>query len=411
MAELGETSDPKQLIPGNPDAIDDDAAALRSRGQTMEQGAQSLKKIDTGSWTGPASNAFRDKFDYEPPRWFRAADSFDAAARALTSYADALRWAQAQAQEAIHLWNEGEAATREAKAAYEAKVAEANRQNEANAKSGNPARVDPGPFVDPGAAKRRAAQDILDRARQHLTEAGDRSANALRREGDNAPEQSAWEAFLEGAGVIGGFVGNVGIGLWEGLAGTGQFLWQLSPTHLSENPDHYADLWSSVTSACSFAVDHPLEFGKAMISYDQWTSQPGRALGNTAFGFIPVAGVLSKVRKFKKLDEIADSKADAPNVKADVGDYFAGGETPTASDLEKYAEAQGWTKTQTENGPPKYVDENGVARMTLKEGSPRAPGSGAPHVELKDENGQRVDPNGNPVTRKSPGNHTPIKWE
>lgn len=81
------------------------------------------------------------------------------------------------------------------------------------------------------------------------------------------------------------------------------------------------------------------------------------------------------------------------------------------SDLEKYAHAQGWTKTQTPNGPPTYVDENDVPRMTLKEGSPRAPGNEYPHVELKDANGQRIDPHGNPVTRKSPGNHTPIEWD
>jgi hypothetical protein len=27
-------------------------------------------------------------------------------------------------------------------------------------------------------------------------------------------------------------------------------------------------------------------------------------------------------------------------------------------------------KTQTENGPPKYVDDNGVVRVTIKQGTP-----------------------------------------
>jgi hypothetical protein len=87
------------------------------------------------------------------------------------------------------------------------------------------------------------------------------------------------------------------------------------------------------------------------------------------------------------------------------------GRTPKASELDEFATSQGWTKTQTPGGPPKYVDENGIVRMTIKEGSDRAPGSDMPHVELRDGTGQRIDPSGNPVTRRSPGNHTPIVWD
>ncbi|MRX73037.1 hypothetical protein GJU40_12890 [Bacillus lacus] len=82
--------------------------------------------------------------------------------------------------------------------------------------------------------------------------------------------------------------------------------------------------------------------------------------------------------------------------------------TIKASDLRKYAESRGWKKTQTSNGPEKWVDKNGIARITIKGGSDRAPGSAGPHVEIKNSSGQRIDPFGNPVTRKSAGNHTPI---
>ncbi|MGI5377900.1 PrsW family glutamic-type intramembrane protease [Streptomyces sp. CA-251387] len=83
----------------------------------------------------------------------------------------------------------------------------------------------------------------------------------------------------------------------------------------------------------------------------------------------------------------------------------------TASGIAKWAREQGWTETQTQNGPPKFVDENGIVRVTLKQGSSRAPGSGMPHVEIRNAQGERIDPQGNPVTRKSPGNHTPIVWD
>ena len=79
-----------------------------------------------------------------------------------------------------------------------------------------------------------------------------------------------------------------------------------------------------------------------------------------------------------------------------------------ASDIAAKAEEVGFTPSQTKNGPLKFKDENGVDRVTIKSGSDRAPGSSGPHVELKDSNGQRVNPAGEPVTRKSPENHTPI---
>ncbi len=93
------------------------------------------------------------------------------------------------------------------------------------------------------------------------------------------------------------------------------------------------------------------------------------------------------------------------------GGLFKVGKTPKASELKKFAEQQGFKPSQSANGPLKFVDKNGVNRITIKQGSSRAPGSSNPHVELRNASGQRVDPAGNPVTRKSPGNHTPIDFD
>lgn len=56
-------------------------------------------------------------------------------------------------------------------------------------------------------------------------------------------------------------------------------------------------------------------------------------------------------------------------------------------------------------------DRNRVLRITIKKGSPRTPGSGFPHVELRDQSGQRINPSGEPVNRRSPENHTRIEWD
>lgn len=66
-----------------------------------------------------------------------------------------------------------------------------------------------------------------------------------------------------------------------------------------------------------------------------------------------------------------------------LDELFQAGRTPNASELIKYAQQQGWKPTQTANGPLKYVDSNGIPRVTIKQGSSRAPGSGNPHIELK----------------------------
>jgi len=94
-----------------------------------------------------------------------------------------------------------------------------------------------------------------------------------------------------------------------------------------------------------------------------------------------------------------------------LDDIFKAGKIPKASELKQFAESQGWKPLQTEGGPLKYIDENGIPRVTIKQGSTRAPGSGSPHVELKDTTGQRIDSAGNTVTRKSIKNHMPIDYD
>jgi hypothetical protein len=127
--------------------------------------------------------------------------------------------------------------------------------------------------------------------------------------------------------------------------------------------------------------------------------------------------LLERIRKWVEAAKIKLSRGAAARstpaqpAVTDLKDLFASGQVPKASDIEKYAQEQGWTKSQTENGPIKYTDQNGVIRITLKKGSGRTPGSENPHVEIRNSDGLRTDPFGNPVTRKSPGNHTSIDWD
>jgi hypothetical protein len=206
VAELGQTQDPAALVQGKPDAIEENVRVLRARADRAGRAAEGLKAIDTGAWQGPAARAFHDKFSYEPGKWYEAADSLLSAADALDYYASTLRWAQAQAVEAIALWNQGQAATQQAQA--QAQYDQAMSQATAN---GQP----PPAFTDSGGATRQAAQDTLNRARSQLAEVGDTVAGAIRDAVRGAPKQSSW---LDEAG---NFLADAGAHLVNGLASFG----------------------------------------------------------------------------------------------------------------------------------------------------------------------------------------------
>ncbi|MQA10280.1 MAG: hypothetical protein GEU98_17350 [Pseudonocardiaceae bacterium] len=160
-AQLGSTTDPKALVPGVPDAIQDVASALRRHAKGVEDSGTDVGKVDVGGWAGLSSDAFRDKVAVHPPKWFKIADALSAAAQNVDAFADTLRWAQSQAREAIELWEQGKA-----RSAAEAVSATVTAQpDQANA--------------DPGAGLRQQAEQLLERARTQLREAGDEATGAL----------------------------------------------------------------------------------------------------------------------------------------------------------------------------------------------------------------------------------------
>ncbi len=161
--ELGRTSDPRALVPGSPDAIEDNAAKLRAHKDRIEQVGQDLKKIDITGWSGKASDTFWEAFSKEPVRWLKSSDKIDIVVATIIRYGEALRWAQSQARKAIALWEEGEANSAR------------GHQYAPQAAAGGPASS----VVDPGEAKRREAHETLTRARAQLEEAGKQATGKI----------------------------------------------------------------------------------------------------------------------------------------------------------------------------------------------------------------------------------------
>jgi uncharacterized protein YukE len=82
--ELGETSDPTELIPGSPDSVTATVRSMRSYGDALHEAGTGLKRIDvTDGWSGKAGDAFRQAFHGQPGKWLEAGDCFHHAADAL----------------------------------------------------------------------------------------------------------------------------------------------------------------------------------------------------------------------------------------------------------------------------------------------------------------------------------------
>jgi hypothetical protein len=181
MAELGQTEDPKELVPGEPETVTGTADELRARAATMGDVAADLAGVRVPDWEGPASSEFWDKFSPEAANWRLARDAMTSAATTLDGHASALSWAQGQAAEAIALWKAGEQATR---AAMESGSLVSPLGLPAGPQAFGPA------FADPGAGLRQQAVEVLGRAREQLDKVGNAGASALEKQagkGDGAP--------------------------------------------------------------------------------------------------------------------------------------------------------------------------------------------------------------------------------
>ncbi|MFE7312676.1 putative T7SS-secreted protein [Streptomyces sp. NPDC057555] len=189
-AQLGETKDPLELVPGKVGSVADAMWALREYGDALLEAGEGLKRIDTSDgWSGKAADQFRDVFDGEPTKWLMAGDAFHDAAKALDSYANTLHWAQSEASEAIRLWGEGEADTARAKAEHQRAAQQEQQHANEQTAAGTPTTPRDIPFDDPGKSKRDAAEHKLKTARSQLSSAGDTAADKVGAARDKAPEK------------------------------------------------------------------------------------------------------------------------------------------------------------------------------------------------------------------------------
>ena len=159
VSQLGQTSSPVDLIPGDPASITAVAGKLLAYANLLTEAGNGLEVIDTESgWQGAAADGFRAKFKGQPSAWQQAGSCFLSAAKALDAYVPVLSWAQQDAAEAVTQWDAGH---------------------------------------------KQAAQSILGTARSNVSDAAGMAASAIGAARDKAPQQPGfWSdvgGFLQGA--------------------------------------------------------------------------------------------------------------------------------------------------------------------------------------------------------------------
>lgn len=185
MSELGQTSDPVDLIPGSVSGLDEFVWQWRGRARTAGEIAAQLTKLPAPEgWEGAAAEGFAARLPDVSSQWQQLAESLNTAADALDEYATVLGWAQQKAGDAIAMWQAAQAQTAEGIESYR----QAERQ------AGATGTV---PFyTDAGAATRNDAQSLLAYARSEVRDAGETAAHALT--AITPPEALTWE----GAGAL-----------------------------------------------------------------------------------------------------------------------------------------------------------------------------------------------------------------
>lgn len=177
MAELGDTQDPRMLIPGDPEEIGDGVAALRRLSARFRGINEDLDEKRAPRWSGEASTAFRAALSQQARQWRTTSDAFAEVADALAAHAEVLRRSQQKAADSITLWRQGEAATREA------------------ARSGSTTTAPRTP--DPGEQHRSNAQQLLSQARSELEKSGVDVADKIASRGAGPNSRGALAAMVE----------------------------------------------------------------------------------------------------------------------------------------------------------------------------------------------------------------------
>jgi len=215
--ELGQTENPKELVPGEPGQVRTAGQSFTDEATHMSDVRDQLARCEAPAWEGGAAEQFRSGFRASLTPWSDIAQITRDAGSALRDHAEVLGNAQDKAQQAIDKYREGQRAQERALAAHNAAVDAYNSaiSSPGRVGGGGGTPTPPGEFHDPGIGMMEEAQQILADARQMVTDSAGTATTALNRlSGDSSADASDF------AGVsASGSVPVSGGGASDGISG------------------------------------------------------------------------------------------------------------------------------------------------------------------------------------------------
>ncbi|MCA6095043.1 DUF6531 domain-containing protein [Streptomyces sp. SCA3-4] len=294
--QLGQSEDPKQLVHGDVGQIEATVTHLRNFHRSFNGTHDALRQVRATGWKGEGADAFTTAFVEQPKKWAQAADAFDAAARALESYAHTVTWAQSQAREAIQLWKRGHEANKRAIDDYNAQAIAYNLKL-SHAQDPGPRPEKPG---KPGKADMEEAQRLLADARRQRDAAADTAKSAIEGAVANAPKTPKFSDRMK-ADVLdlrdGGMVEGMHYagGVWRAGTDTLRTVRSVNPFdvhNLTHPADYLTGLSDTATGILSLA-SHPERLPGVLLG-DGWGTDPreaeGRLGGNLALALATGGG-------------------------------------------------------------------------------------------------------------------------
>ncbi|MFJ2198766.1 putative T7SS-secreted protein [Streptomyces violaceusniger] len=252
---------PKDLIPGNPDDIDDLVLELRAYAGAFQDGKDKLRPLELADWSGKGASEFRKSVDRLPRELTSGHDQFTHAASALAAYATKLRSVQKRCEPII----EDADAARAASKAHNTKV---ETYNDA-VKRGDEQLPDRPSETDPGIAAMESCVGRLDKLIEELRLVVDASKKKIDKAAEKAPDKpSNWQKVGD----------SFKDGLWKvhhGILSLGEI-----PASIAKGDGKgLAMQLAGMADGAAYAAQHPKEFAKAVTNWDLWSKDPLRAAG------------------------------------------------------------------------------------------------------------------------------------
>lgn len=324
--ELGETTDPKELIRGEPAKITEVAGHLGKIGTAIDQTGDALRKIDVSDWSGDASSAFHEEFAEQPKLWWDGADAMGKAKTALDAWYHEVTAAQAKAADAIAKWEAADREERDRKNAW-------NAQTDEQRKGKN--------LTDTWTDIRNEARAILNGARTQRDNAANAAISAITAATETAPTEppflSRWGSNFEdlGAAIEHAKI-NFSSGLLTSLTGMVQFVRSISPVDIYNitHPAEYMSKMSDMGTGMVLAAADPKATGAAMLS--GFKTNPSEALGaltGDALTTIATGGAGGAAKAAATTANRASDVVDAANTGRNVLDNAAGASGRNAPEL------------------------------------------------------------------------------